>query len=158
ARLTARSRDRCRRGSLAFAIDNGRQGSDESRLRVRQRDPVHGDAGGGRLLPGGDVDVIEDLEMISEKLQRYDEDLGDPTGAKTGEEVLHVRGQPFLRRVPGALVREARAIVIETQPRRDCGGGVAQLRDVAGIAFDDRAGKAVGSEDDGDAVTDISIE
>ena len=43
---------------------------------------MHGDPGFGRLLTGGDVDVVEDLEVIREELQGDDQDLGDPLRAE----------------------------------------------------------------------------
>ena len=36
---------------------------------------MQGDPGFGRLLAGGDVDVVEDLQVIREELQGYDQDL-----------------------------------------------------------------------------------
>ena len=47
-----------------------------------QLDAMHGDPGRGRLLAGGDVDVVEDLEVIREELQGHDQDLGDPVRAR----------------------------------------------------------------------------
>ena len=71
-----------RRG-VAFALDDRREGADEGRLRVRELDAMHGDPGRGRLLAGGDVDVVKDLEVIREELQGDDQDLGDPRRARS---------------------------------------------------------------------------
>ena len=72
--------------------------------------------GFGRLLAGGDVDVVEDLEVIREELQRHDEDLGDPLRARNpGKRSLTSGVSHSSGCVAGALVREAPAFVIETQ-------------------------------------------
>src|ERR1019366_5278648 len=117
-------------------------------------DSMHGDPRLGRLLASGDVDVIEDLEVVGEELQGHDQDLGDPGGAEPREKVLDVRRQPLLGRVPGALVREAPSLVNQTKPRGDRACRVTQLGDVTGVAVDDLAREAVGSEDDRTPGTD----
>jgi hypothetical protein len=119
---------------------------------------MHGDAGCRRLLPGSDIDVVEDLQVVREELQGHHEDLSRPGGAEPCEEVLHVRGEPLFGRVPGALIRKAPALAAEVQPCGDRCGGVPKLRDEPGVAIDDGTGQAVGREDDRNPIADLRLE
>src|SRR6266508_152423 len=60
-------------GPLLLHGDVG-EGADEGRRGVHQLDAVEGEAGGLRLLPGGDVDVVEDLQVVGEELDGDDQD------------------------------------------------------------------------------------
>ena len=56
-------------------------------------------------LPG-DVDVVQRFEVIGQKLHGCDHDVGVPGCRQLRKHLKHVGLEPFLRRVPGALIDE----------------------------------------------------
>ena len=71
----------------------------EERINIRQFDPVVSDPVISALLCPGDVEVIQDLKMIGEELDRHDQDSWHIFFPEFGENIGEIGLQPLLRRV-----------------------------------------------------------
>ena len=107
---------------------------------------MKGQAGFGGFLAGGDVDVVEDLQVVGEELDGHDQHGGVPGGPEAGEEVLEVGLEPFLGAVAGRLVGELPASRVQAGPLDHGVDRLGDLVQVAGVAVDHRLGQAVGTE------------
>ena len=137
---------------IELSLDNSFECADQQRGGVRHLDAVQRDARTLGFLGGGDVDVVEDLEMVGEELHGDDQDVPVVRRPQAGEQILHVGCQPRLGGVAGALVRELPARRVQTRAVGDGLSGPAELIDVAGVAVDDSARQAVRCEDHRDRV------
>ena len=99
------------------------------------------------LLPGSDVDVVQDLQVVRQELHRDHQHVGCAGPTEAGEEVLEVGLQPLLRGVAGALVGEPPLPVAEGGARHHRVDRLHQLLQVLGLAVHHRLGQAVGGED-----------
>ena len=77
-------------GGFDFAVDDGGERVDEGGPDVEGLDAGEGEARFGGLRRGGDVDVVEDFEVVGEELDGDDEDALVARVAEAGEEVLDV--------------------------------------------------------------------
>ena len=59
-----------------------------------------------RLLASRDVEVVEDLQMIGDELERRDQDVAMTAGPQSGEEIDQVGLEPGFRRVAGDAPRQ----------------------------------------------------
>ncbi len=91
-----------------------------------------------RLRGGGDVEVVEHLEMIREELHRRDEHRAMSRSGERGEELAQVGPQPLLRGMARALVGPPPPLGREPGAMGDELGGLAQLRDVLGLGVGGR--------------------
>ena len=122
------------------------QGPDERRRGVHQLDPVEGQAGLGGLLAGGDVDVVEDLQVVGQELHGHHQHRRVAVVPQAGEQVLEVGLEPLLGAVAGRLVGELPAAPVEAGPLDHGVDRLGDLVQVAGVAVDHRLGQAVGGE------------
>ena len=86
--------------------------------------------------------------MVGDELHRHEDDAGVACRGEIGDQVLEVRGQPLLGCVSCALVTELPLVIAEPDPLGDTADRLVDLREVSGVALDDRLRKAVRGEDD----------
>lgn len=100
------------------------------------------------LLPRRHVDVVKDLEVVGQELNR-DHQHGVVAGVPdTWQQVLEVRLKPLLGGVTGALVGELPALARQAGVPGHQVDGLHQLIDVSAVAVNHGSGQAVRREDE----------
>ena len=117
--------------------------------RRRPLEP-HPEPGGGR--GSAVVDVEEDLDVVGDEADRDRDHVADATRRERCEVLAEVGTGPRLRRSPGGLVRPRPAIVRKAGLRRDEPRRLEALLGVRVARGEHALGKAVGAEDDVDAL------
>src|SRR4051812_2804499 len=130
-----------------FVDDVGKR-PDETRMRVQRFDALEPHTGLLGLLTSGDLDVVQDLEVVGEELDRRDDDRPMPFARERGHQVGKVRLHPFARLVPCALPAERPPRAIDAGAVRDLGRRRRELVEIIALVLGDPAGQAVGRQQD----------
>jgi hypothetical protein len=75
-------------------------------MGIQRLDPLKHQAVPLGLLAGADVDVVQNLQMVGEKLYRRDEDGAPTCRGDLGHQVREIRLHPFAGLVAGTLPAE----------------------------------------------------
>ena len=93
-----------------------------------------------------DVEVVQDLEVIREELDRHHKDVGRTLGRERREQVDQIGPKPFLGGVPRALVRERP--LLEAGFRGNGARRLFELVDVLGLGLEDPTRQTVSGQYD----------
>jgi len=146
--MLRRVRDACRSARRQRPSGDGTERGDQAWIDVERLDPVERQTALFGLLAGADVDVVEDLEVVGQELNRDDED-GSPSGGRyLRHEVGEIRRHPLSGLVTGALPAEGPVPIRQTGAFGHRPRGRPKLGEVVRLAFRHEPRQAVGRHED----------
>src|SRR5438105_2708620 len=92
------------------------------------------------LLTRTNLNIVENLKMISQELNRSNQDMCVTCRLEFGHEIGEVRLEPFFGRVTGTLVAEHPPVGGQTSLLSNGSGRLPEIMNIVGFPFNDPFG------------------